>query len=539
MLFATASIGITARMIQSGVIADGFDGDCYMATAMARHYLLRPAGSEVVDMYTHGFLHPALYVPLLALMQGIGVPPPLQDGLAIAFVQALAVGLIALLAFAGSRALLNRTGAVSVCLLCIFYPLLWRPLDSALTPLSPNGEILGSVLLLGLWCVLLQGFQGRSLVGAVVVLSVAAFHLKYQLMPQVVALILGAGLGGKRALRLLLMALATCLLVDLMVYRLGHAGLLSRAGSLLFDYIGLGGQADGADPAAGFSLRGLAVSLVIQLSILAKTAPAKAMALLRLGPTLWREAPQVLLAWSVWLIPLLNRRLRGPRFGPQLGAALLLSLATMAAIVLPGKNFSHYYLLFLPTAVVVMATGLGHVPRIAEPMAPAPMGLPQVLLWAPLLAFVPALTLLVGDGLQRIQAFQARGELPIALLPPETHQSGIHVFGWDYRLFGQQDTYPSAPSLDMRIVSSWSKSDPGDYIKALVGPSGRPRFLLDHVASPTRGGILAAAQYPPLAELARREGVDLSRFYRIRQINALGILYELVPDPPPAAGQRS
>jgi len=54
--------------------------------------------------------------------------------------------------------------------------------------------------------------------------------------------------------------------------------------------------------------------------------------------------------------------------------------------------------------------------------------------------------------------------------------------------------------------------------------------LLDHVASPNKGGVLAAANYPPLAELARRHGINLLALYKVRQTNELGILYERIGD---------
>jgi hypothetical protein len=40
------------------------------------------------------------------------------------------------------------------------------------------------------------------------------------------------------------------------------------------------------------------------------------------------------------------------------------------------------------------------------------------------------------------------------------------------------------------------KYDTDDYIRALTGPYSSPRFVLDHVASPNKGGVLAAANYP-------------------------------------------
>jgi hypothetical protein len=41
-------------------------------------------------------------------------------------------------------------------------------------------------------------------------------------------------------------------------------------------------------------------------------------------------------------------------------------LATIAAILLPNKGFTYYYLLLIPTAVVVMATGLAQFAPLAR-----------------------------------------------------------------------------------------------------------------------------------------------------------------------------
>jgi hypothetical protein len=48
--------------------------------------------------------------------------------------------------------------------------------------------------------------------------------------------------------------------------------------------------------------------------------------------------------------------------------------------------------------------------------------------------------------------------------------------------------------------------------------------VLDHVASPGKGGLLAIANFPPLAELARAHGINLLALYKVRQQNELGIL---------------
>ncbi len=487
-------------------------------------------------MYTQGFLHPLLYVPLLALLRTLGVPPPLQDGLAIAFVQSVAVGLMALLAYVGCRALLIRGAAVAVACVCVGMPLLWRPVDPSLTQLSPNGEILGSVLLLGMWALLVHRPPGQRALSGVVALSVAAFHLKYQLVPQAWALILGGGLGRQRALRLLAISLAACLVVDLLVYRMGGYGLFSRAGSLLDDYTGLVDVDASSQESSAFSLRGLAVSLVLQGYTLVGTAPERLMRFLATLRTFASEAPQFLLAWSVWLVPLLQRRRYGSDSRHVLKAGLLLSVATIAAILLPNKGMLHYYLLLIPTAVVVMATGLANVSSLACGAPPSQRACDgsvrwaAIPSWAPPLALSPALALLIGTGLTLNRQLAARGNPHEGLLPADACQAGLHVYGWNSRLFGLQDTHSSDLRLGTLLALSWIKHDTDPYIRALDGPQGRPRFVLDHVASPNRGGLLAGAKYPPLLELARRHGVNLLKIYRVRQSNELGILYERISD---------
>ncbi len=488
-------------------------------------------------MYTQGFLHPLLYVPLLALLRAIGTPPPLQDGLAIAFVQSVAVGLIALLAFVGSRALLSRGASVAVCFLCVGPPLLLRPLDTATTQVTPNGEILGSVLLLGIWTLLVHRPPGLKALSGVVVLSVGAFHLKYQLVPQVWALILGGGLGRQRAFRLLCLSLVACLVVDLLVYRMGGFGLFSRAGSLLADYMGIVDVDVVSKGSSGFSIRAMAGWLIVNGFTLVRSAPDRLMGLLSTLRTLVVEAPQFLLAWAVWLLPLLRRQPYGPQSRHFLFAALLLSVATIAAILLPNKGMLNYYLLLIPTAVVVMATGLANfsgltssvvLSRSAASGLVRPLAIPW---WAPPLALSPVIALLIGTGLTLNRQLMESDHRQKASLPADTHQAGVHLYGLNSRLLGLHNTHISDLNLGVLLLLSWVNHDTKPYIHALTTPQSSPRFVLDHVASPSKGGGLAAADYPPLAELARRHGIDLLQIYRVRQTNALGILYERISDP--------
>ncbi len=535
LVFMVASTAILVRILRESVIPGGFNQDTYAAASLARRYLQSPPGIEVVDMYTQGFLHPLLYVPLLAFLRAVGITPPLQDGLAIAFVQAVAVGLIALLAYIGSRCLLKRLPALAVAFLCIGPPLFLSPLYIA-DQLSPNGEILGSVLLLGIWAILVHRPAGRGAVSGLIGLSVAAFHLKYQLMPQVAALILGGGLGRLRALRLLAISVVACLLVDLLVYRLGGSGIFSRAGSLLGDYMGIVDSGTLARAGSGFSLWGVAVGLANQMSAWFANAPDLLIWNLR---AMSAQSPQFPLAWAVWLVPLLRRQHRGPRFRAHLIGALLLSLATIIAINLPNKRFDHYLLLLLPTAVVVMATGLAQFSALARSTGVPTRLVASRTAWplastcsAVLLALVPATALLFSTGLPMNRALIASGPRSQATLPPETRQEGLHIYGWDYRLFGIQDTHSSDLNLDILLATSAFRRAPGDYIRALIGPHSRPRYVLDHVASPGKGGLLAMTNFPPLAELARAHGINLLALYKVRQQNELGILYERISDAP-------
>jgi len=40
------------------------------------------------------------------------------------------------------------------------------------------------------------------------------------------------------------------------------------------------------------------------------------------------------------------------------------------------------------------------------------------------------------------------------------------------------------------------KHDTDDYIRVLTGPYSSPRFVLDHVPFPNKGGVLAAVNSP-------------------------------------------
>ena len=123
-------------------------------------------------------------------------------------------------------------------------------------------------------------------------------------------------------------------------------------------------------------------------------------------------------------------------------------MATIAAILLPNKGFSHDYLLLIPTAVV-MATGLAQFSALAlstlltSRLAAVKDGPARPLAntcWAALLALAPATSLLFGTGLQLNREFMASGHQSKSTLSADTRMVGLHVYGWNYRLFGLADS---------------------------------------------------------------------------------------------------
>jgi len=145
--------------------------------------------------------------------------------------------------------------------------------------------------------------------------------------------------------------------------------------------------------------------------------------------------------------------------------ALLLSLATIAAILLPNKGFSHYYLL-IPTAVVVMATGLAQFAALARnTVVPSRLAASRTArplantCWAALMALAPATALLFGTGLQLNRELVASGRQSKSTLRADTRLAGPHVYGWSFRLFGLQDTHTIDPNLDVLLVTSSMKHD--------------------------------------------------------------------------------
>jgi hypothetical protein len=316
----------------AGLWPGGFNWDCYAAIGIARHYLGRPDGwDQVLDMYTQGFVHPLLYVPIIWLLANLKVPTELQDGMAISLVYAFAMGGIAMLAYLCNRKWLRRSAASAIAVLVVG-TLLVKPTGD-FDAISPNGEILGSVLLLAYWLVLLQRDRLLHYTSLAIAIGVLTLHLKYQLGPQLLVFTALAGLPQRRVLIIAGLVIGLFLLTDLLVYRLNGYGLISRFGTLLSHYI-LGGL----NRAGGGSTD-------------------------RLGqiPAMLGYYPTFMLAWICLLPAIMRRPSDQAGFSRHLIGALLLSLVTVAAILTPGKDFTHYYLLLLPTSVMVMGQALRQI----------------------------------------------------------------------------------------------------------------------------------------------------------------------------------
>lgn len=81
--------------------------------------------------------------------------------------------------------------------------------------------------------------------------------------------------------------------------------------------------------------------------------------------TIRRFAPEFLIAWACWLPALLGARAERKLAGSDQLASLVLSLASLTAIALPGKNHPHYYHLLIPTSLFVLVMALRHT-RLAQ-----------------------------------------------------------------------------------------------------------------------------------------------------------------------------
>lgn len=532
LLVLAVAGGSLYRIIHSGSIESGFDGDVHLALALARRYLAHPPDLMVMDMYTQGFIHPLLYVPLLAVLRRLSVPSPLQDGLAAATVQIIALGLMTLLAYVGCRACLRKGPAATIVLICFIPPLLLLPIDSAQTQISPNAEILGGVLLLALWALIRLRTYVLQWQYGVIFLIASCFHLKYQLIPQALALIAISSIPLKRRLFLIAWSLAACLVIDILVYRFNGEGFTGRILSLLQDYMGV---LPNQKPQL-MGVRVMLVKLIVQLFVVINTLSQSMLRMLSFVLSIFRESPQFIMAWLAWGFVLLSRR-AGKNSLDKNGfwESILLSAITLIAIILPGKGFSHYYLLLIPTSVVVLSNAFENPPFHAAGGLDLKMSSSSIhrLMRQSVAGWIFSTALSVAILIWNGQSIVAQYNVvypdgPPFLLPTDAQNTGLHVYGWNTRIYGLQNTFPSGLSLSYHLTKTILNSDPKFYADALLDQKQRPEFILDQLASKSQRSFLGDLGYEPLEKMASKQGFRFLDYYKIRQVSELGILYEKI-----------
>jgi hypothetical protein len=332
-----------------GVDPAGFNTDCYMATAWARHYLASPDFHlSLHDIYTQGFVHPLLYIPILGILGLLGVPSHAQDDLAISAVYSISVGLITALAFLCARAYLRREVAGTCAVITVLVLALGSANDH--DRYSPNAEILGTVIILLLWYLLIMKEKIKRWLPAFILLGTLGFHLKYQLIAIIFPFLWLSDIKFRQKRAITIYLTIAIFAVDLAVYRLNGEGLLSRIPGLI-QYTTLGAIGGGKIPVG----EQLASQFFDQLD------------------AILIFIPQIVIAWLFWVYALSTPFAAGRFAMVDLRACVLMLAAALIAIFLPGKGFVHYYLLLMPVSTFVMVMAL----RNARPCCnPRPLGPP-------------------------------------------------------------------------------------------------------------------------------------------------------------------
>jgi len=137
---------VWASMISFGLVGlypGSYNTDPHIAVNFARYFIHRTDHfGPLVDMHTHGFVHPLLNLPFVYLLEILRVPYSMQDGIAIGIVYALTMGLISLLTYLASR-YFNGKFLSSFISLIVIASVLVHPGDIDFR--SPNAELIGSV----------------------------------------------------------------------------------------------------------------------------------------------------------------------------------------------------------------------------------------------------------------------------------------------------------------------------------------------------------------------------------------------------------
>lgn len=492
-----------------GLYAGNYNADPYFAINIARHYLHRQDKlAPLFDMVTHGFVHPLIYLPILWILDLIKVPFSTQDGIAIGVVYGITLGLIALLTFVVSRYFHDKFIASLIALL-IVASVLVHPMD--IDFISPNAELIGSVLLLLYWALLLyRSYFSHAFLLAVIV-GVFVFHLKFQLIPQLLIFTFCSKLKSSKALGLFLAILSSSLLVDLIVYRFGSngSGFFSRLSTLLSDYV-------------------LTVN---------PEYPGIYKSLMLLAPGILMFYPVFLVAWILFFDQVCSSDFRGNgSFIPmrRIVDVALLSVVTLAAIVLPGKNFPHYYILLLPTSVMVLNYALPvksddnhHLFNKSGGFQDSP-GSPLRIFasFNPVLALIPFFLL---TSILAVFSFIFRGNPrweSTMLMTPQERDQGALLYGWGSGYsYGSFGTYPFDPALDSELMGVKFVGNSNRYNQFMASTSDLPPYIIDMAV--VKNAEILQGLIRPINELQQLPDNHWAKSYTLIRKNKSGWLYRL------------
>lgn len=498
---------VWASMISFGLVGlypGDYNIDPHIAINFARYFIHRADHfGPLVDMYTHGFVHPLIYLPFVYLMEILRIPYSMQDCIAIGIVYGLTMGLIGVSTYFVSRYFHGKFLS-SLISLVVIASILVHP--SNIDFRSPNAELIGSVFLLFFWCILLYRDRMTHATLMAVFIGVLVFHLKYQLLPQLFCLSFISGLKLRRATYLALLIPLISLLVDMVAYRFANGyGFFGRISLLTNDYVMT------SNPE--FS-RGSKTYTAIFANILT-------------------YYPLFLVAWSIMLhriLKLFNKSgLRSALSLPELRQSLLLSVVTIASILLPGKNYPHYYILLLPTTVYVLNKALASEAYLpmnrqlsshSNPLAGKPK--PRVIL----ISILPFLFFsLMLCGVSFVTKGNSNFDAP-SLMTKSERSMGAHFYGWGSgTVYGSYGTHPVNPSLDLALMSTKFSMNLDPYNRMMANSDQRPEWIID-VTTVGRNEILGKL-IKPIEELKGLPGSEWADSYQLVRENSSGRLYKL------------
>jgi hypothetical protein len=374
---------------------------------------------------------------------------------------------------------------------------------------SPNAELLGSVVLLLYWCVLLYRRRISQSGLLLVVLGAITFHLKYQLFPQLIVLTFISGLKIRKACLLIIYIVISALVVDALVYRFNGMGFLGQIAHISSDYVSI-------ENSSPLSVLRLLFSIFLFNNIL----------------TIY---PFFLLAWVL----LLDRVVRSRRteFFPRLSRGLIpclaLSVVTLLAILIPQKNWSHYYLLLILTTVCVMNYALMslNTEEMATALNQQDLKISPVVIIQPLAIFFAFVALLVGRSIAvKDNPYKEANNL----MSPSDRQQGALVYGvTNEYTYGTYGTFPKNPLIDhafgLYVISShWKTGDEkgrNSFNQLMSDRRARPPFVIDIIAPGSKSPF--TEQIDPIDKLQKGQDSPWAKSYELVRKTPSGWLYKL------------